>query len=335
MSSEGTKKRNRVRYRVHNESGSADIRMYRPVSGIYIANTKFLLDEMQPKELNRDEFFLITYCIKGVINWAFVNERLNKTLKEEDIYLESSYLKRLRTSFPEGEFESISIFFKRKQFFEEFVPRLSGLAGYTGSWFDALKAIDHSVVSNNMVIRDEILNCYRYRDNPFVFQIHFLSLVNAIVEDVISGHIPAVVPCGVVYKAYEVKEFLRKHVDTTWRRKDLMEKFNLNDRFFRSDFHRLEGMNLTDYVRHLRVEEAKRKLRHTDLPIASIAASLDYSNPSKFAIVFREITGFLPSTYREMSSAELARMHLLPVNAGLPTDAPSTVSTWPADVTES
>ena len=65
-------------------------------------------------------------------------------------------------------------------------------------------------------------------------------------------------------------------------------------RAFRSE-HRC---TLTEYLQQQRVLEAKRLLRETDLPIAEVAREIGYLAGGRFAILFRQITGYLPSEYR-------------------------------------
>lgn len=55
---------------------------------------------------------------------------------------------------------------------------------------------------------------------------------------------------------------------------------------------------LTDFHKQQRVQEAKRLLRETDLPIAAVARATGYLAGGRFAILFRQMTGYLPSEYR-------------------------------------
>jgi AraC-like DNA-binding protein len=63
-------------------------------------------------------------------------------------------------------------------------------------------------------------------------------------------------------------------------------------------FRDVHECTLTDYLKQQRVLEAKRLLRETDLPIADIARAMGYLAGGRFAILFRHMTGYLPSEYR-------------------------------------
>ncbi|MBC8101166.1 MAG: helix-turn-helix transcriptional regulator, partial [Cytophagales bacterium] len=64
-----------------------------------------------------------------------------------------------------------------------------------------------------------------------------------------------------------------------------------------------QGMGRTprDYLRHLRVEEAKMLLATTDLPLARIAEASGFKEAAYFTRVLRTATGKTPSAYRRQS----------------------------------
>lgn len=61
------------------------------------------------------------------------------------------------------------------------------------------------------------------------------------------------------------------------------------------------GIGYVKYLATLRVEEAKRLLRTTDMTIAAVAEAVGYDNPPYFHRVFRRETGMTPADYRRMS----------------------------------
>ncbi len=64
-----------------------------------------------------------------------------------------------------------------------------------------------------------------------------------------------------------------------------------------------QGMGRTprDYLRHLRVEQAKMLLMTTDLPMARIAEESGFGEAAYFTRVVRAATGMTPSAYRHQS----------------------------------
>ncbi len=67
-----------------------------------------------------------------------------------------------------------------------------------------------------------------------------------------------------------------------------------------------QGMGRTprDYLRHLRVEQAKVLLTSTDLPIARIAEASGFGEAAYFTRVIRAETGVTPSAYRQASRSQ-------------------------------
>lgn len=64
-------------------------------------------------------------------------------------------------------------------------------------------------------------------------------------------------------------------------------------------FAEQEEITLSDYLFQLRIEEAKRLLRSTELPINDVAGRAGYSNANYFAKVFRKAMNLSPSEYRD------------------------------------
>lgn len=71
-----------------------------------------------------------------------------------------------------------------------------------------------------------------------------------------------------------------------------------NPQYISSVFSKACGMSITRYITTLRVEEAKRLLRSTGMPIGEIAASVGYQDAKYFSRVFQRLTGKSPREYR-------------------------------------
>ncbi|MBB2972963.1 helix-turn-helix domain-containing protein [Mesorhizobium sp. RMAD-H1] len=78
----------------------------------------------------------------------------------------------------------------------------------------------------------------------------------------------------------------------------------LTERNFLRRFKRATGQSPMEYVRTLRIEEAKQLLETTAMPVDDIAIEVGYVEPSAFRHVFRKLVGVTPSAYR--------RRHLWP-----------------------
>lgn len=59
------------------------------------------------------------------------------------------------------------------------------------------------------------------------------------------------------------------------------------------------GQNIGEYVRRLRVEEAKRLLSRSEAPLGDLALELGFADQSHFCRTFKRIAGLTPSEFRK------------------------------------
>lgn len=60
------------------------------------------------------------------------------------------------------------------------------------------------------------------------------------------------------------------------------------------------GVGIATHIRNARMENAKRLLQDTDLPIRTIAAECGIRDYNHFSKLFRRCTGFTPREYRKL-----------------------------------
>jgi len=78
----------------------------------------------------------------------------------------------------------------------------------------------------------------------------------------------------------------------------LAETFYISPNYLSAIFNEKNGMSLKDSVNRLRVDEAKRLLRETDLKVSEISRKVGYSQLSYFGSIFRKLEGCTPKEYR-------------------------------------
>jgi Response regulator containing CheY-like receiver domain and AraC-type DNA-binding domain len=74
---------------------------------------------------------------------------------------------------------------------------------------------------------------------------------------------------------------------------------NMHPSYFSLQFKKAVGMNYVDYLRKLRIEEAERLLKESELRIYEIGAAVGYHDAKHFAQTFKEVTGLSPIAYRQ------------------------------------
>ena len=65
-------------------------------------------------------------------------------------------------------------------------------------------------------------------------------------------------------------------------------------------FREAHGCSVGEYIRRLRVEEARRQLAGGDAPISQIAAAAGFCDQAHLSRVFRKATGLTPLAYRRL-----------------------------------
>jgi YesN/AraC family two-component response regulator len=80
--------------------------------------------------------------------------------------------------------------------------------------------------------------------------------------------------------------------------RQVAEHFHMNPAYLGRLFQKAAGMNLKHYLTHLRLQEAKRLLRTTDMFVYEIAEELGFSESSYFISRFMREEGISPMAYR-------------------------------------
>ena len=96
----------------------------------------------------------------------------------------------------------------------------------------------------------------------------------------------------------QCKEWVHSHVYDPIDGASLASQLHYSRAWLSRTFKNMTGESLHSYVQREKVEEAKRLLRYTNLPISAIASSLCFSSPSHFGQVFRSVCAMTPSQYR-------------------------------------
>lgn len=92
--------------------------------------------------------------------------------------------------------------------------------------------------------------------------------------------------------------YLKGHYQNKIKIIDLARQFHLNPVYFGQQFKRITGLSFHDFIHRLRIEEAQKLIRRTDMRIADIAAKLGYHSNEYFTVKFKALTGELPSAYK-------------------------------------
>jgi AraC-like DNA-binding protein/mannose-6-phosphate isomerase-like protein (cupin superfamily) len=95
-----------------------------------------------------------------------------------------------------------------------------------------------------------------------------------------------------------ILKYIQNHYQTT-SLSDVAEQFHYEPSYLGKLIKNSIGKNYTDIVRDLRINEAKRLLCSTDLPVNDVAATIGCESRVHFFRSFRKVVGMTPGDYRK------------------------------------
>jgi transcriptional regulator GlxA family with amidase domain len=96
----------------------------------------------------------------------------------------------------------------------------------------------------------------------------------------------------------DVQDWIRARSAIARPVEEMTRRSGLAPRSFARRFSAATGHAPLAYVQRLRIEDAKRRLERTDVPVERIAWQVGYEDPAAFRRVFRRIAGLPPGAYR-------------------------------------
>lgn len=95
------------------------------------------------------------------------------------------------------------------------------------------------------------------------------------------------------------RDYIELHPEEKLPLTELAQRVGYSPQHLSRKFKEEMGVGISDYIRFVRVEQAKSMLAYTEESIRDIAKKYRFASSSYFAEQFRNITGMLPQQYRE------------------------------------
>ena len=99
--------------------------------------------------------------------------------------------------------------------------------------------------------------------------------------------------------ASKIDDYIRTHIGDELSVKGLCSTFNISKNKLYALSHEWFQMAIGDYITSVRVEEAKRLLTTTDLPINQICTAVGIKDYNYFTKFFKSFVGMPPLKYRK------------------------------------
>ncbi len=100
-------------------------------------------------------------------------------------------------------------------------------------------------------------------------------------------------------KIFEVIQYLKSNYKKNITLEQLAEEFYISRYYLSRVFKKTTGFTIFKYIHSLRILEAQRLLKDTDMKVIEIAEAVGFVNVSNFGKVFKSISEVSPAQYRK------------------------------------
>lgn len=113
----------------------------------------------------------------------------------------------------------------------------------------------------------------------------------------------------------QAQDWLARHFTVGNPVEEVVKQSRLPERSFKRRFTAATGYAPLQYVQHVRVQEAKRRLERTEEAIDEISWKVGYEDPAFFRRLFKRLTGITPGAYRRKFKVPIVGSPSLPSGA--------------------
>ncbi len=113
---------------------------------------------------------------------------------------------------------------------------------------------------------------------------------------------PIEYPNSLHEKVSEIVRYINSHYMDVLTLQSLSKQFHISPYYLSRVYKEVTGFSFVEYLNQVRINEAQKLLKTTNLNVTSIAEKVGYENPTHFGRVFKTITGTSPLKYRKNGS---------------------------------
>lgn len=99
----------------------------------------------------------------------------------------------------------------------------------------------------------------------------------------------------------QITAYLNMYYHEPHTLESLAQTFYISPSYLSRIFKQITGLQFRDYLQSIRIREAKRLLRDTNLPMNVISDQIGFTHTSNFNVIFKKVTGQTPGKYRRIN----------------------------------
>ncbi|WP_282936351.1 AraC family transcriptional regulator [Paenibacillus sp. RC67] len=141
----------------------------------------------------------------------------------------------------------------------------------------------------------------RRRTSGLMIKASMLELLTHFIDYTLEDVLPYN-PTEKSEKLSRVLSYIQEHLAERITVEQLAQLAHYHPNYFIRYFHSILGTSPVQYIKHMRMEKSKTLLLTTQLPVSEIAREVGIEH-SNFTPMFKKHTGFLPSSYREITQS--------------------------------
>jgi AraC-like DNA-binding protein len=103
-------------------------------------------------------------------------------------------------------------------------------------------------------------------------------------------------------KISEIAGYIHEHYMKPLTLSKLSERYYISSWYLSRVFKEVSGFSFVEYLNHVRIKEAQRLLRDTNMKILPISEQVGFESIAHFGRVFKQTVGLSPTRYRRIQS---------------------------------
>lgn len=96
------------------------------------------------------------------------------------------------------------------------------------------------------------------------------------------------------------KQYIQNHYTEPITQEEVSNAVGLSAAYFSVLFKKVEGEGFAKYLINVRIEQAKRLLRESNIPVSKVCQQVGYNDLKHFTHTFEKATGVKPTVYRKL-----------------------------------